>query len=346
MNKRTWSIVLMLLLLVLTAAAVLSGRNGKYLDEPYEKEKVALDTLVSIKVYGEENRQVEQAVDLAIKEIEKVDKETDYYDPRSDISQLNKNAANNSNTPVPASAHLVEIISTCKELSRLSGGAFDLTLGPVIELWNFGGKGRVPSAHRLGNALALADMGGLKVDRKKSTVLFRRLHMQLDLGGVAKGYAADRAVDILKRKGIDSALVTTGSTTVVLGAKPDGKPWLVGIQHPRKEGKTLGTLELTNENVSTSGDYQRYFVRNGKRYHHILDPKTGLPANRCRSVTIVTKKSCTEADILSTAVFVMGASKGLDLLETLADTEGIIVDSRGKVHVTAGLEPRLSMSDE
>jgi thiamine biosynthesis lipoprotein len=344
-SKRAWSIVLMLSLLALSSAAIFRDRKAKYLDEPYQKDQLVLDTLVTIKAYGEDKAQVEQAVGLAMKEIEEIDKKVDYYDPQSDISKLNKIAGKNSGKPTPASSDLIAIIETSKELSRQSGGAFDITLGPVIRLWNFNGKARVPPMPQLSRSLELVGMENVDVDRENKTVLFKNAGMSLDLGGVAKGYAADRAIAVLKRKGIKNALVTTGSTTVCMGRKADGKPWIIGIQHPRKADKTLGTLELTQKSLSTSGDYQRYFVQGGKRYHHILDPKTGLPAKGCRSVTVVTDRSCTEADILSTAAFVMGYPKGFSYLEALRDTEGVIVDSKGKVHETGGLKHQLSLTD-
>lgn len=341
MVKRAWAVAIILSLVILAATAIIRNQDRKYLERPFQKEKVALDTLVTIKAYGPHRTEVEQAVNQAMEEIERIDSQMDFFDKQSEVAKANKSASKKKGGKVKVSPGLVSIIATSMEQNRKTEGAFDITLGPVMKLWNFQGKTQVPSQEDVQRALALVSAEKVKVDKDKNTISFEKQNMELDLGGVAKGYAADRAAAILQNNGIKRALVTTGSTTTVIGSKPNNEPWTIGIQHPRKENKTLGIMELTHKNISTSGDYQRYFKNKGIRYHHILDPKTGFPARDCMSATIVTGKSCTDADILSTAVFVMGYSKGLKFIESLENTEGVIVDTRGNVHITSGLEGKI-----
>lgn len=336
MKKPIWY-VLIILVAVLVVFALVRNREGKYLAEPYVREKVLMDTLVTIKAYGADNVKTEEAVDRALSEIEGIDRIMNFYDPQSEISKINKGAGRQR----VISRNMLTVIPMSQRYNRKTGGAFDITIGPLMRLWSFNVNPRVPSEKELRKALSLVDAGGIEISRRGNSVRLRKSGMELDLGGVAKGYAVDRAVAVLRKSGIRRALVTTGSTTIVMGGKPGGKPWLIGIKNPRKDDKTIGTLKLKDKSISTSGDYQQYFMKAGKRYHHIIDPKTGLPARGVQSVTIVTTKSCTEADILSTAVFVMGYPKGMDFLANLGDTQGVIVDSKGKVHMTAGLEEKL-----
>lgn len=341
MSKRVWAIILMLLLI--TAIMVVSTRSQdkKYLNEPYQKEKVVLDTLVTIKAYGPHKAQVERAVDQAMEEIEKIDSQMDCFNPRSEVSKINKTAAKKGGGKITVSPDLMTVIAASKEYNLKTEGAFDITLRPVMRLWDFNGKAHVPSQQQLQEALALVDMNNLEINREEGTISFKKRGMALDLGGVAKGYAADRAVAVLKKHGIRRALVTTGSTTMVMDSKPNNEPWIIGVQNPRKDNSTLGTIGLTNKSISTSGDYQQYFMSKGKRYHHILDPKTGLPARECMSVTIITSDSCMDADILSTALFVIGYPKSMRFIENQEHVEAVIVDSKGKVHVTEGLRGRI-----
>jgi len=307
--------------------------NPGYTSQPYLKRKILLDTLVEIKAYGRNKGKVEKAVDKAFQEMKRIEKLLNNYDPKSEISRLNRKAGK----AIPVSAETFEVVALSKSYGRQTGGAFDITVGPLVKLWDFGGSKHLPGEQELEKILPLVNWKDIELNREKRTIRLARKGMSLDLGGVAKGYAADKAIQILKQEGIRSALVTTGSTTRVIGEKPDEEPWRIGIQHPRKEKEIIGTLSLKNQSVSTSGDYQQYFIKNGRRYHHILSPQTGQPARGVMSVTVVTNKSCAEADILSTAIFVMGYPEGMRFIERTKDLEGIIVDAQGKVHISSGL---------
>jgi len=337
-NKKLWSIAVLISFLAVVLFFTFRNQEGKYLNEPYEQEKVLLGTLVSIKAYGPDNKKVEEGVNEALEEIERIDQEMDSHNPKSEVSKINRLMSQKAPSRTKISKYLSSVIVTSRKYSTESHGAFDITIGPVMELWGFNKEPEVPSNNELQEALAFVNMNNLEIDEKNNILSFKKSGMQIELGGVAKGYAVDRAVAILKKKGIKKALVTTGSATTVIGSKPGRSPWQIGIRDPRKEERTIGTLKLTDTNVSTSGDYQIHFEKNGKRYHHILNPQTGLPAEGFQSVTIVTTKSCTEADIISTAVFVLGYPEGLDFVKRIGQTEAVVIDSKGKIHITPGLE--------
>lgn len=329
-------IILIIIIVGIIGWGLLSLRG--YSAEPYVKQKILLDTLVTVKVYGENKNKVEEAVNKAFSEMKRIENLINNYDPQSEISRVNQKAGREA---VKVSPETFKIVKLSKLYGKKTGGVFNITVEPLVSLWSFGGRKHIPNQQELNKILPLINLNWVQLDKKNQTVKLAKKGMGLDLGGVGKGYAADRAITILKRYGIRNALVTTGSTTRVLGKKPDGKPWQVGIQHPRKEGEIIGILSLENQSVSTSGDYQQYFIKNGQRYHHILSPFSGMPATEVISVTVVTDKSCAEADILSTAIFVMGYPEGMQFIERTKNLEGVIVDAQGKIHLSSGLKRKV-----
>lgn len=329
-------IILITIIVGIIIWGILSFRG--YIAEPYVKQKILLDTLVTVKAYGENKNKVEEAVNKTFSEMKRIENLINNYDPQSEISRVNQKAGREA---VKVSAETFKIVKLSKLYGKKTGGVFNITVEPLVSLWNFGGRKHIPSQQELNEILPLINLNWVQLNERNQTVKLAKNGMGLDLGGVAKGYAADRAITILKRYAIRNALVTTGSTTRVLGGKPDGKSWQVGIQHPRKQEEIIGILSLKNQSVSTSGDYQQYFIKNGQRYHHILSPFSGMPANEVMSVTVVTNKSCAEADILSTAIFVMGYPEGMQFIERTKNLEGVIVDAQGKVHISSGLKGKV-----
>lgn len=334
--KPKW--IWLIILLIGLGVILWTTQNRGYTGEPFVREEILLDTFVKIKAYGDSKARVEKAVDEAMAEVRKVEDSMNFFDPKSEISKINRAAGKKA---VEVSDEVLAVISLSKSYGEETGGTFNIAVGPLIPLWKFGENPRLPRQSEIDGVLPLIDLKDIEIDEKTKTVLLKRPGMMIDLGGVAKGYAADKAIESLKKRGVTQALITTGSTTRVRGSKPDGEPWRIGIEHPRKSGQTIGILSLVNKSVSTSGDYQRYFIKNGKRYHHILDPKTGRPAGGVMSVTVVTGRSCAEADILSTAIFVMGYPRGMKFIEQTRDLEGVLVTSDGKVHVSSGLKGKV-----
>jgi thiamine biosynthesis lipoprotein len=231
------------------------------------------------------------------------------------------------------------VLARAVDLARFVPGCFDVTIEPLVELWRTARESLTqPLACDIEYALSLVNVHDLMLNPWEMTAGLRNIGQAIDLGGIGKGYAGDKIREIFKDYGISSAYSNLGGNVITVGTKPDGSPWQVGIQHPRQEEKLLGAVAVVDQTVVTSGDYQRYYTDNqGKRCHHILDPRTGYPADSgLISVSIVTEKSLT-ADVLSTALFVAGLEKSLDFLGDFPDTEAIFVDAEMQVFITPGL---------
>jgi len=343
-NRRDTLIVIGIVVL-LVGLAFLLGRlfnPGYYSKEPYRRTEFVLDDSVTITAYGKDQSRVEKAVDAAFRELFRIEGICDRYDPESELSRLNAEA---SARPVEVGPELWEMISTGVEVFRASGGAFDITVGPLVDLWDVLGRAErgdpPPTGEEISRALQLVGSNLLELDAGGRTVRFSRPGMAIDLGGLAKGYALDRAAEVLRSHGVTSGYISMISTDLTLGDKPGaagGPYWRVAVIHPRGEGY-LGILSVSGGTyVSTSGDYQRYFEYQGVRYHHILDPRTGYPAQGVMSVTVVGGKNGAWSDAVSTAAFVLGYPHGLSWVEDVEGLECAMVDGEGTVHRTAGLE--------
>jgi len=210
-----------------------------------------------------------------------------------------------------------------------------MTVGALLPLWDFKAENpQPPSEDRIRAALPFVNYRLLRIDHEKKMLIAESPGIMLTTGGIAKGYAVDRAIEILSRQGVKGALVNAGGDLRVL-PRADGKKWRVGVQHPRIQQKLLQVIEVDSGAVVTSGDYQKFFLYNEKRYHHLLNPKTGLPADSCQSVTILAPTT-EGADALATGIFVAGAKRGIELLEKLPGVEGMIVRHDGKIIKSSG----------
>lgn len=229
----------------------------------------------------------------------------------------------------------------------MSGGAFDVTVGPVVKAWGIGtDKPQIPPDLALKELVSLVGYADVHLDEASNKASLQRPGQIVDVGGIAKGYAGDVAKDIYQTNGTKSAFINLGGNVVVLGNKPDGSAWNIGIQNPRAEtGDVVGFVHVSDKAVVTSGDYQRYFEKYGQRYCHIIDPQTGYPAESgLMSVTIIASSSV-EADGLSTAAFVLGLEKGLDLIRRYGQAEAIFITTAKKIYVTKGLEGNFQLKD-
>jgi len=314
-------------------------------------ERFYMDTLIQIKVYSEDAAKGRQALNQAFAAFERVDKAANRFQKAdnslpgagdgSDVFKINENAGNK---PVPVSDDTLKIIQRANYFAALSDGAFDITIGPVMDLWGFGHDAQqVPADEELSQALTLVDYRKVQVDPEQKTVFLGLPGMGVDLGGVAKGYATDEAVKALKEAGIRHAIINAGGNVYALGTKPDGSPWRIGVQDPRNPQGIIAVLAVSDRAVVSSGDYQRFFEQDGKRYHHILDPATGKPAGRVMQTTVITD-SAMDADILSTTLFVLGMQEGLEFVHGLPATEAIFVGLDKQVHYTEGLSGQLEFT--
>lgn len=289
-----------------------------------------MGTVVEIAVVDESEERSRDVIREALEEIARVDELVSTFKPGSVVSRLNREGATGK---VPVGKEVFSIIRAAAAISEASGGAFDITVGPIVKLWGFESGGARPSDDILSSTKRLVGYKNLKYDQNSYAVGFQTSGMQIDLSAIAAGWAADLALEKLKARGITAAIVDAGGELRVIGTKPDGVPWKIGVQHPRSPGELLMTFDLGDTAVATSGDYERFFMDGGVRYHHILDPATGMPARGCRSVTVLAPTAA-EADACSTAAFVLGPERGLSFLRSRPGVRGVIVDEDGALHWT------------
>ncbi|HEY7745159.1 MAG TPA: FAD:protein FMN transferase [Desulfuromonadales bacterium] len=323
-------ILLLLALLGFLALQRCAGERPQQLS----RSRILMGTVVEISASSADPGRLEAAVTDAFAEMTRIEGLMRPAGEGSDVARLTVSEQGTEVAPETA-----EVIALGLQVAAASGGAFDMGLGRLKALWGIETETpRVPAPPEIRQALAGAGLGDLRLDGRR--VEKAQPALAVDLGAIAKGYAVDRAVEVLRRAGIESAAVNAGGNIRLIGDH-GGRPWRIAIQHPREAAGQLAVLELVDTSVSTSGDYERFFEQDGVRYHHILDPRTGYPAGRCQSVTVVTA-SAALADALSTAAFVLGPEEGLALLQRFPATEGLIVAADGTRHASPGLEARLT----
>ncbi|MHB1400531.1 MAG: FAD:protein FMN transferase [Trichloromonadaceae bacterium] len=297
------------------------------------QSRLLLGTVVEITVLGPDQAALETAVNAAFAEIARIEALMTPHQPQSDVSRLSAAAEETT-----VAAETAEVIALGLQLAQASDGALDLTLGRVKALWAIESETpRVPSSEELATALAGTGPAALQLDGL--TVRKSAPQLAVDLGAVAKGYAVDRAVAVLRTAGVTRASVNAGGDLFLLGDQV-GRPWRIGIQHPRTEGQVAATLLVADQAVVTSGDYERFFEQDGVRYHHIFDPQTGLPGRRCQSASVVAPTAAL-ADALSTAVFILGPEAGLALVAQFPGALALVIDAAGGRHVSPGLQERI-----
>jgi thiamine biosynthesis lipoprotein len=327
-------------LVLIVLAAALSCNKGRL--STYKKTKPLMDTLVTITVVAGSGEEADRAIEQAFSVIERFSDKINFFSDKSELAAINRNAGI---APVKVSRETVGVIERAIYISQKSGGAFDPTIGPEMRMWDFFKKVK-PTDASIKKKLFLVNYRDVILDRDSSTIFLRRTGMLMDLGGIAKGYAADLALANLRQSGIGAGIVAAAGDIRAFGLKPDGSLWNVGIKNPRQQSEAdelIAKARLTNKAISTSGDYERYFIEDGKRYHHILDPKTGFPADQCRSVTVISDSGI-YADGFSTAVFVSGPEKGMELVRE-AGVDAIIIDKDGGIHTTQGIKGMVTFED-
>lgn len=270
--------------------------------------------------------------------LQRIESEMSYFIAESRVSQLN---SSNGKDSVKMDSDTFDVLKTADTFYKLSGGAFDVTAAPLTALWRdcINNKA-VPEAQTIQSLMPLVSGSHLKLDKNSLTARIGR-GQSVDLGGIGKGFAADIAMKAYRGLGVTSALINLGGNVHTLGKKTHGDPWIIGIQNPRSaRGQFIAGLALENESVVTSGDYEKYFIAKGKRYHHIIDPKTGYPSDSGLISATVLSPSSMEADALSTAGFVSGLQRGMELVEQTPRAEGILITKEKTVFVTRGLKDR------
>jgi thiamine biosynthesis lipoprotein len=292
-----------------------------------------MGTRIVVELWDDNTAHGEQAIDAVMAEMNRIDFAMSTYKPDSELSRANSLAAKQ---PVHLSAELFGLLQTSMEYSRITQGAFDVTYASVGFMYDFRAHKR-PTEEQIKQALPEVNYRLVTLDPAKRTVRYQRAGMRIDLGGIAKGYAVDRGIEILKARGLQHALVSAGGDSRVMGDR-FGRPWIIGIRHPDRKDEVVARLPLVDTAISTSGDYERYFDENGQRYHHIIDPRTGHSASAVRSATVLADTAI-RTDGLSKTAFVLGADAAIRIYEGLGDVDAVIITPDGKVHYTRGMEP-------
>ena len=319
---------------LLTLAALLCASLPAQADWETRVTDGIMGTRITVEVWAEDAATADAANEAVLAVMRHIDTTMSTYKPDSEVSQVNAHAAAG---PMPISTELFDLLATAKDYSRLTEGAFDITYASVGYLYDFRKRVRPDEAH-IRAALPAVNYEHVLLDPERHTVKFTQPGVRIDLGGIAKGYAVDRGIEALQKAGITHGFVSAGGDSRVLGDR-FGKPWIVGIRDPQKgEGEVIARVPLIDAAISTSGDYERYFDEGGVRYHHIIDPHTGLSASRVRSATIIARTAL-RTDGLSKTAFVLGPEKAMEIYNRIDDIDAIIVRLDGTVVYSKRMQP-------
>lgn len=326
MSKKINCIISVILsALFFTGCSLSVGKGGQ---EPFKETVFAMDTYVTQLIYRDEG---EVVADKAFERVAELEDMFSLYIDNSDISKINANAGKQS---VKVNEETIDALERTLHISNISGGAYDITIGPIVLLWDISNSTKVPSNDAIEDTLKLVDYNDVVINDDE--VMLNNKDQLLDFGSIGKGVACDEVVEIYNDAGV-SGVASIGGTIGVVGTKDDGSLFKIGVRDPRGDANSrIGILSLKDTCVSTSGDYERYFISDDVRYHHIFDSATGYPSDSGLISSTVVTKSATDSDILSTATFVLGLDKSLELLKN-NNAEGILIDEDKNVYVTSGL---------
>ena len=294
-------------------------------DQPTRRTQFIMGTLVEITVSHSDPELIQAVTTQAFDEMKRIEQLMSTYIPDSEISRINRAAGKEA---IPVSPEVEEVIREGIYWSEQSNGAFDITVEPLVQLWDFDGeKEIIPSESTILKTASLINYRNIEI--KDHTVQLKNRGMAINVGGLAKGYAVDRAISILRSQ-VTNGIVNAGGDLFAFGQKGKHDPWTIGLQHPRKPQDLLAAFAVNNQAIATSGDYQRYFIKDGIRYHHIFDPQTGRPARLMISATVITTEVM-DADALATAVFVMGPDKAIEWVDSMENAEAMLVLEDGSI---------------
>lgn len=328
MKRSCWCSLLLLMTYPLWSPVVLA--------EWHSDEQTIMGTRISARLWHPQPEEARAALDAVMDEMRRIDRLYSPYREDSDLSRLNR-AVPDADNPVPISEEMAHLLSRSLHYSELTDGAFDITYASVGRYYDYR-AGKQPDEAQRSELVEAIDYRWVHLDQQQRKVHFGHPAVYLDLGGIAKGYAVDRAIELLRARGIEHASIGAGGDTRLLGDRR-GQPWVVGIRNPRDPEDFALRLPLVDEAISTSGDYERYFIdEQGERIHHILNPSTGASARGVMSATVL-GPTALDTDALSTSLFVMGVEAGLALVDRLDAFEAIVITEQGQVHYSQGLMP-------
>ena len=301
----------------------------------YKRKLSMLGSPFEMTVVAKDSVQGNEFIDLAVAEVKRVEYLISDWIPTTQISQVNKNAGIK---PVKVDKEVFDLVSRAIKVSQITSGAFDISYASMDRIWKFDGSMKaMPTEEAIKKSVSKIGYKNIVLDPKEQTIFLKNEGMKLGLGGIGQGYIADKVKELLFSKGCVSGIVNVSGDINAWGKQPDGKPWTVGIVNPLNKNKIFATFPLENSAVETSGSYEKFVIFNGIRYAHIIDPRTGYPAQGVVSVSVFAKQ--TEiADALATGIFVLGVEVGLDLVNQLKGIQCIIVDDKGKIHSSKGID--------
>lgn len=332
------------ILLILFLVSSLIGLTACAKEYDHSKDFFALDTIITIRIQGEKNG--DMLIEKAIKRIEEIESLMSPSLEDSDVYRVNEAAGREA---VKVHDDTLYVVERALEYGEMTQGLFDISVRPIVDLWAIGTKNaRIPGADEIEEKLALVDHDDIIIDRDEGTVFLKNEGMGMDLGAIAKGYAADEAARLLREEGVKSALLNLGGNIITIGTKIDGDPWRIGLQDPRSKEtgeEHFAIIDVEATTIVSSGDYERYiediFKETGKRYHHIFNPKTGEPAETGLMSSVIISQSSIDADALSTILYIMGKDKGLEFIEGFEGVEVILVADDKSIYISEGLKDRL-----
>ncbi|MEG0084970.1 MAG: FAD:protein FMN transferase [Niameybacter sp.] len=339
MNKFFKLFLSIFLLLSFTGCSTPSNASS---NEPLKRTELLMGTTVSITLF---DHQTEETLDAAFNLVKNLENELSLNKSSTLLTQLN---ASSGTSPYKVNSTLFDIVEKGLYYSQLTNGSFDLSVGPLVKLWSIGlPEARVPSQTEIDATLPLIGYQNITLNKEDSSIYLHKPSMQLDLGGIAKGYTADAIATLLSSKGVGHALIDLGGNIYTLGAKIDGSLWKVGIQDPfESRSNIVGYVSVANQSVVTSGIYERYLEADGNKYHHILNPQTGYPfENDIAGISIISDTSI-DGDALSTAVFSQGLEEGMAFVQTLPGIDAIFITKDSQVYITEGLKNSFVLTNE
>src|ERR1700732_2106300 len=341
MRVRRGSLASLLLLTALAAGAALLGLHYWRSEAAVartgwmERTEAIMGTRCYVQLWADDPAKGNEAIDAVMAELRRIDNLMSHYKPESQLSQINARA---NQEPVRVDKELFDLIRLSTYYSQITEGAFDITYASVGYLYDYPHHIH-PSEEQIRQALPAVNWRNMLLDEAHHTVRFEHPGMRIDLGGIGKGYAVDRGVEVLKARGITRAVVTAGGDSRIIGDRM-GRPWLVAIRHPDDPKKVVTRIPLSDSAMSTSGDYERYFDEGGVRYHHIIDPRTGHSASKVRSATVLAP-TATQTDGMSKTAFVLGPEKALEIINRMPEYDAVFVCPDGRVLYSNGLRPPL-----
>ncbi len=288
-----------------------------------------------ITVVAEDQEKGDRYIDMAVKEISRIEKIISSWDTGSQTAQINNNAGI---MPVKVEPELFHLIERALQISKITDGAFDISYAAMDRIWTFDGSmQQMPDEETIRQSVKKVGYRNIILNKEENSVFLKIPGMKIGFGAIGKGYAADKAKDVLMKEGVVAGMINASGDLNCWGRKPDGSPWLIGITNPMNKNKVFSWFPIENSAVVTSGNYEKYVILNGKRYAHIIDPRTGYPASGLTSVSIFAPKA-ELADALATSVFVMGIDAGIDMVNQLKGIECVLVDDQGKIYYSENVK--------